>query len=266
MVIVKHEIIRNTFTRIMIYCNNKLKHINYKKHIKKSMTKLRIQLKLDKKFKCGILSLDLCKAFDTVNHKILLEKMFEIGVRGFANVWFKNYLDNRQQFVCFSKSESSMKKITCGVPQGSVLAPTLFLIYINSVNRLNLQGSVKLFADDTTVFYFGQTFNIIRKHMLEDLEIIYDWLKFNKLSLNFSKSCFMFISKDNLNYKPDPLLIDNNKIIYTKCIKLLVLFIDECLSWKIHTENVKNKILPHIGIISRLKYYISLHYLKIYIL
>src|SRR3978361_443327 len=99
-----------------------------------------IQLKLDKKFKCLILSLDLCKAFDTVNHKILLEKMYEIGVRGFANAWFKNYLDNRQQFVRFSKSESSMKKITCGVPQGSVLAPTLFLIYINSVNRLNLQG------------------------------------------------------------------------------------------------------------------------------
>src|SRR3978361_2573654 len=140
MVIVKHEIIRNTFTRIMIYCNNKLKHINYKKHIKKSMTKLRIQLKLDKKVKYGILSLDLCKAFDTVNHKILLEKMHEHGVRGFANAWFKNYLDNRQQFVCFSKSESSLKKITCGVPQGPVLAPTLFLIYINSVNRLNLQG------------------------------------------------------------------------------------------------------------------------------
>ena len=73
----------------------------------------------------------------------------------------------------------------------------------------------------------------------------------------------MFISKDNLNYKPDPLLIDNNKIIYTKCIKFLGLFIDECLSWKIHIEYVKNKILPHIGIIFKLKYYISLHNLKI---
>src|SRR3978361_816711 len=125
MVIVKHEIIRNTFTRIMIYCNNKLKHINYKKHIKKSMTKLRIQLKLDKKFKCGIISLDLCKAFDTVNHKILLDKMQDMGIRGVAHKWFQNYLSNRFQFVNINSNKSSLKEIICGVPQGSVLAPTL---------------------------------------------------------------------------------------------------------------------------------------------
>lgn len=98
-----------------------------------------IQLQIDKNYKCGIISLDLCKAFDTVDHKILLDKMNDLGIRGIAHkCWFRSYLSNRFQFVYLNNSKSSLRKITFGVPQGSVLAPTLFLIYSAFISRRSI--------------------------------------------------------------------------------------------------------------------------------
>lgn len=222
-----------------------------------------IQLQLDKKQNCGIISLDLCKAFDTVNHEILLKKMYDIGIRGNSYNWFKNYLTNRYQFVSINNHSSSYKKIICGVPQGSVLAPSLFLIYINSICSLRLKGTIKLFADDTTIFYYGKNFDDIRNNMVNDLEIIWDWLKFNKLSINISKSSFMFISKQNIKLNKDPIMLDGQKIIYCNYIKFLGLYIDENLTWKIHINKVKEKIVPYVGIISKIRHYLPLKQLKL---
>jgi hypothetical protein len=111
-----------------------------------------IYSKLDEhQFVLGIY-LDLSKAFDTVNHEILLYKLYNYGIRGVAYDWFKSYLSNRQQYTVVEGSVSSLAKITCGVPQGSVLGPLLFLLYINDIANAVPELKVKLFADDTNLF------------------------------------------------------------------------------------------------------------------
>lgn len=99
--------------------------------------------------------------------------------------------------------------------------------------------------------------------MIDDLEIIYDWLKFNKLSLNMSKSSFIFISKQSIKVSKDPLILNGNKINYSNSIRFLGLYIDECLTWEIHINKVKEKILPYVGILSKLRHYLVLRYLKL---
>lgn len=136
-------------------------------------------------------------------------------------------------------------------------------LYINSIAELNLKGSVKLFADDTTIFYFGTNFEVINQNMIHDLHIISDWLKYNKLSLNFSKSNFMYISKVELQRQPRPLSLFNSQIKYSTCIKFLGLYIDKRLTWKSHKINIKKKIAPFIGLLCKLKYHIPLKYLKL---
>ena len=142
------------------------------------------------------LFLDLSKAFDTINHDILLHKLYHYGVRGNALEWFRNYLSERNQFVHFKSSDSSINIIECGVPQGSVLGPLLFIIYINDLEYCLKQVNSILFADDTTVYHSGDNINIVKAELDSDLEMLSDWFKANKLSLNISKSNFLYFKKN----------------------------------------------------------------------
>ena len=101
---------------------------------------------------CGLF-LDFSKAFDTVNHEILLSKLYKYGIRGTPLEWFKDYLTNRQQYVRIGNIDSDKLNITCGVPQGSALGPVLFLLYINDMPNCAKKFSFRVFADDTNVFY-----------------------------------------------------------------------------------------------------------------
>ena len=148
------------------------------------------------KFGCGLF-IDLKKAFDTVDHSILLRKLDHYGIRGIALEWFNSYLFNRQQFVSFNGHSSVMRNVTCGVPQGSVLGPLLFLIYINDLPNISKVLKFFLFADDTNIYYESSNLLQIEKVMNKELNKLYQWLCVNRLSLNISKTRFLIFHPYN---------------------------------------------------------------------
>ena len=132
---------------------------------------------------CGIF-VDLQKAFDTVDHEILLSKLYYYGIWGISNNWFKSYLSNHKQFVSINGYDSGLAEIKCGVPQGSVLGPLLFLLYINDLNQAIKFCKVHHFADDTNLLYLGKSIKKLNKLVNYDLKNLLYWLNANKISLN----------------------------------------------------------------------------------
>ena len=141
----------------------------------------------------GVLFLDLKKAFDTVDHVILLKKLNYYGVDDRALAWFRSYLEDRQQVCYVNEVTSSMASITCGVPQGSILGPLLFLVYVNDFPKSLDYGMARLFADDTNLTFSGCSLAALQDEMTKDLKGITSWLSANKLPLNVLKTDFMLI-------------------------------------------------------------------------
>ena len=140
--------------------------------------------------------LDSSKAFDTVNHSNLLDKLYHYGIRGCAHSWFKSYLSNKHQFVTYNGMLSDKQMIRCSVPQGSILGPLLFVTYINHLSSACDHSQSFLCADDTYLFLSGSSICQLQQNMESDLMNIAEWLKANKLSLNIMKTHFMvFTSK-----------------------------------------------------------------------
>ena len=185
--------------------------------------------------------IDLRKAFDTINHNILINKLEKIGIRGMAIDWIKSYLDRRKQFVKLGNHSSNCFDIACGVPQGSVLGPKLFILYINDICQLSKLLSMVLFADDTNVFCFGDDLDTLQKNINEELYKLKLWFDWNKLSLNVSKTKFMFFGRFRLNTQLK-IEIDGVAIEQVHKIKFLGVTIDDKLSWKPHITHVKYKV------------------------
>ena len=139
--------------------------------------------------------LDFSKAFDTVDHDILLQKLYHYGIQGCAYSWFESYLTHRTQFVTYNGSKSKKLQIKCGVPQGSILEPLLFLIYINDLHTVCKHSLSILFADDTNLFLSGKNLDDMQTLLNEELTEIDLWLKANKLSLNIKKTHYMLLKK-----------------------------------------------------------------------
>ena len=136
---------------------------------------------------CGVF-INLQKAFDTVDHKILLSEINHYGIKGIPYEWFKSYLTNRQQFTTVNNKQSELSSIEFGIPQGSILGPLLFLIYINDLSKAIIFSSVHHFADDTNILYVSSSLKDINKKINHDLSNLVQWLRANKISLNVSKT------------------------------------------------------------------------------
>ena len=134
------------------------------------------------------LYLDLCKAFDTVDHNILLKKLNQYGIKGHALDKFKSYLTNRKQTVSVDGVKASLRNINTGLPQGSILGPLLFIVYMNDLVNLNTGEQILIYADDTVVFYRHTNIEKLQTIVDEASPMIADWLKANSLTLNTSKT------------------------------------------------------------------------------
>ena len=204
--------------------------------------------------------IDLKKAFDTIDHKILLKKLTRYGVNGTANDLLRSYLTNRHQFVQIENEKSDMLQILCGVPQGSILGPLLFLIYINDLPQTCNHSTPYLFADDTNIF--SSTRNESQIPLQNDLKCLEKWLNANKLSLNVSKTYYLQISKNHrISNSPE---LGGQAIANVECCKYLGIWVDRKLTFCDHINMVKKSISKHCGVISKIRHWIPKRLLILY--
>ena len=202
------------------------------------------------------LFIDLRKAFDTVNHKILLYKLESYGIRGPVLSWIKSYLKDRKQCVKIGSSYSNMNVINIGLPQGSSISPILFLLYINDLVNVSDLFNVLLFADDTTLCASGVNFSELVDSVNSELNKISDWMASNRLSLNIDKTCAIISSNCDYNIIINPIVFNSNLVTIEPYAKFLGLFVDSDLNFKKHISYVCNKLSKTIGILHKLKHFV----------
>ena len=207
--------------------------------------------------------LDFAKAFDTVNHKILLKKLENYGIRRVANNWFESYLTNRYQTVKIPNTLSEKHLITCGVPQGSILGPILFLIYIIDIKNPSKVLDFYLFADDTSTLLTGKDMKDIEQTYNTELKGVVNWLQANKLTLNVDKSNLVLFRKGNQKNSTKIIVkIDKEQIKEKEYTKYLGLLIDNKLSWQHHVKYLNLKVAKGVGIIAKLQHFASKNTLR----
>ena len=208
--------------------------------------------------------MDLSKAFDTLDHLILLKKLNDYGVEGPVLDWFSSYLTGRQQYVELDGVSSSFSQLSTGVPQGSILGPLLFLIYMNDIPNASTFFKYVLYAVDTTLF---STINIsagatheINNHISK----VYDWLAVNKLSLNVKKTKYIVFHAINKNIEGViPELSINGQIIErVQNFNFLGIFFNAHMFWKTHIDIVANKLIKFSGILNKLKRFLPSYILR----
>ena len=197
---------------------------------------------------------DLQKAFDTVDHTILLKKLHNYGIRGVMFKWLSSYLNDRKQYTVVNKVASDIGSISSGVPQGSVLGPLLFLVYVNDISQALPDEDPKLFADDTNLFLVGHDLKQLEAHANNCLSALDTWFKANKLSLNTDKTCYMCIASKSYDKAATAVNLHINVPInrVTSC-KYLGVTIDETLKWDEHVSSIYNKLIKFTSIFYKVR-------------
>ena len=208
---------------------------------------------------------DLSKAFDTVDHQILLKKLY-YGIAGNNLRWFEKYLKDRQQFVSFEHNSNKKVTLTCGAPQGSILGPSLLLLYVNDLHHASKILNPVMFGDDTNLFFSHNEINILLEKMNKELTNVSNWFNANKLSLNVEKTNFSFFQKsskkDNILLRLPNLNINGFTIARDSSTKFLGVWIDENLTWRYHIHIIENKIAKNIGLLYQGKHYLDDNFFK----
>lgn len=221
---------------------------------------------LDEKQKVLAIFLDLAKAFDTVDHTFLIQKLELLGIRGLPLTLFKSYLSERLQMVKIDNIYSSQKCIEYGVPQGTVLGPILFILYINDLCEKDINGRIVTYADDTVLVYTDVSWSEVYKKANMSLKSVYEWLNDNLLTLNKTKTVYLPFSITTKTL-PDPLLsiqihstdcAVNNCQCYTlnSCdhTKYLGITIDKHIRWTAHINDIVKKARNLLYIFYRLRH------------
>ena len=216
---------------------------------------------LDDKDNVVAVLLDLSKAFDTVDHVLMLHKLHLFGFSPSSIALIKDYLSNRFNITKFGDCSSSPKLVEVGIPQGSILGVILFIIFINDMCHLDISSNLTLFADDTTMIYSHKSISICLKTLASDLAVIENWLKNNRLILNLKKTNAMLFSNGcRSNLIDDNIKLESNgiNIPFVTSFKLLGVIVDNKLKFDLHTISICRKVCFKIHTLKKCAYLFDL--------
>ena len=217
------------------------------------------------KYTLGIF-IDLSKLFHTVDYNILLKKLDMYGIKGKNLKCFHSYLTNGKQFIKCRDQNTDLEVLRCDVPQGSILGPLLFLVFVNDLENSTKLLDPIMFADDTNFFYTNKNIKVLFETVSKELRYVNEWFLANKLSLNAGKTKYLFFHKpsacDSIPLRLPTITFNNIEIKRESSVKFLGVLIDEKITWNKHIELVENKISNNIGILHRSSYYLDKKSLK----
>ena len=205
--------------------------------------------------------IDAMKAFDTVNHEILLKKLKYFGIKGKNAKWIKNYLANRKQCTFANDITSDQKVISCGVPQGSVCGPLLFLLYINDISKVLKHCKVSLYADDTVLYHSTHDINEAFNYVQEDLVRLSEWCNINKLTINCKKTKYCLYGMRSIVKKSktqDMIVSLNNTVLEKVCsYKYLGFILDDHLNFNKHVKELTKIVTHKLYLLSKIRKYLT---------
>ena len=209
----------------------------------------------------SVVFLYIRKTFDTINHDILLQKLGFYGIKGDELILFQSCRENRMQACNVNGQMSSIKPISCGVPQGSILGPLLFIIYMKELPSCVKETEITMYADDTSLYKAFRTAQYLSEELIPTFVKICEWLKMNKLALNVLKiKCMITGTSQRLNIldqapktTPYNISVDGCQISRVKFVKYLGLIVDDTLTSDEHVDYISTKISKNIGIMKRVR-------------